>query len=462
METILSSSLVQKYKQLSGRCRAVFFSAPCGFGKTAVAQALVTGSRAITLSVREPGFALPDTAGKWKILLLDDLQELEEETGQNSLCTMLRGCPDRRFLLLSRGPLPSWLMPYQTAGVVGVITAQDLLLDRESTARLLQSHGVKLRDSEMAAVYRLTQGYPLALELLAQRMERGETYGLGMEKQIRQDLYLYFEETILRRLDSATRTLLLQVAPFAPVTLELARLVTGDNHAGERLGSLLRNSSMLQPDEQGNYRFWPLFRDFLCWELAQTASESQYRNLYDRAGLCYELAEDYGRALDCYTHSGNTDKISKLLEKNAEMHPGMGHYLEMEPYYRALPEEEIRQNPALIQGMSMLCAMRMDFEGSERWYAALRDFADRSSESRMREAKGRLAPWHRINAPLTEAELQVLRLICADRSNAEIGALLDISLSTVKTHVSRILDKLGVARRSQIKAVARRLHLVEL
>lgn len=446
METILSSSLVQKYKQLSGRCRAVFFSAPCGFGKTAVAQALVTGSRAITLSVREPGFALPDTAGKWKILLLDDLQELEEETGQNSLCTMLRGCPDRRFLLLSRGPLPSWLMPYQTAGVVGVITAQDLLLDRESTARLLQSHGVKLRDSEMAAVYRLTQGYPLALELLAQRMERGETYGLGMEKQIRQDLYLYFEETILRRLDSATRTLLLQVAPFAPVTLELARLVTGDNHAGERLGNLLRNSSMLQPDEQGNFRFWPLFRDFLCWELAQTASESQYRNLYDRAGLCYELAESrFEKGEDI------RDRAMKLL---------------------AMLDRIRREGTPDIEFAVVGLLARVQVDGGRTQDAkdnllTLRQRFVQAGETRFLPNQAacypdHLAPWHRINAPLTEAELQVLRLICADRSNAEIGALLDISLSTVKTHVSRILDKLGVARRSQIKAVARRLHLVEL
>ena len=37
--------------------------------------------------------------------------------------------------------------------------------------------------------------------------------------------------------------------------------------------------------------------------------------------------------------------------------------------------------------------------------------------------------------------MQVLRLICADRSNAEIGAILNIKLPTVKTHVRHILDE---------------------
>ena len=39
--------------------------------------------------------------------------------------------------------------------------------------------------------------------------------------------------------------------------------------------------------------------------------------------------------------------------------------------------------------------------------------------------------------------------------------LLDIKLPTVKTHVSHILTKLNVSRRSEAKTAARRLWLVE-
>ena len=61
---------------------------------------------------------------------------------------------------------------------------------------------------------------------------------------------------------------------------------------------------------------------------------------------------------------------------------------------------------------------------------------------------------------LTAAELQVLRLICADKSNAEIGDILDIRLSTVKTHVSSVLSKLGVSRRSEARTAAKKLWLI--
>lgn len=57
-------------------------------------------------------------------------------------------------------------------------------------------------------------------------------------------------------------------------------------------------------------------------------------------------------------------------------------------------------------------------------------------------------------------ELQVLRLICADKSNAEIGEILGIKLPTVKTHVSHVLSKLGVSRRSEARTAAQRLWLL--
>ena len=91
--------------------------------------------------------------------------------------------------------------------------------------------------------------------------------------------------------------------------------------------------------------------------------------------MYYELKEDYAHALDCYAKGGNHTKVSELLARNAELHPGMGHYSEMEKYYRSLPESEILASPSLMQGMSILCALAMDYEGSERWYRELRDFA---------------------------------------------------------------------------------------
>jgi DNA-binding NarL/FixJ family response regulator len=50
---------------------------------------------------------------------------------------------------------------------------------------------------------------------------------------------------------------------------------------------------------------------------------------------------------------------------------------------------------------------------------------------------------------LTQRELEVLRLIAEGKTNAEIAQSLFISVGTVKVHVERIIDKLGVSDRTQ-------------
>ena len=78
--------------------RVLFFSAPCGFGKTALAEALLRGQDVLRLSAGDEGFALPPVDGRWRVLLLDDLQNMQDE---NALCELIRSGADRRFVLLS-------------------------------------------------------------------------------------------------------------------------------------------------------------------------------------------------------------------------------------------------------------------------------------------------------------------------------------------------------------------------
>ena len=65
-------------------------------------------------------------------------------------------------------------------------------------------------------------------------------------------------------------------------------------------------------------------------------------------------------------------------------------------------------------------------------------------------------------AELTSRELEVLRLVATGRSNKEIAAELAISERTARTHVSRILRKLGLSSRTQAALWAVREGLVEV
>jgi two-component system, NarL family, response regulator LiaR len=61
---------------------------------------------------------------------------------------------------------------------------------------------------------------------------------------------------------------------------------------------------------------------------------------------------------------------------------------------------------------------------------------------------------------ITPRELQILQLISEGMSNREIAEKLFVSENTVKTHSSRIFDKLGAKRRTQAVQIAKETGLI--
>ena len=71
------------------------------------------------------------------------------------------------------------------------------------------------------------------------------------------------------------------------------------------------------------------------------------------------------------------------------------------------------------------------------------------SDDRKREALG-----------ITPRELEILELIARGLSNREIAEKLFVSENTVKTHSSRVFDKLGAKRRTQAVQLGKELRLI--
>jgi LuxR family maltose regulon positive regulatory protein len=96
-------------------------------------------------------------------------------------------------------------------------------------------------------------------------------------------------------------------------------------------------------------------------------------------------------------------------------------------------------------------------------------FPDRLEARDLRLAEGAgtsplvssLQPLASLVEPLTNRELEVLRLVAAGRSNRQVADELIVAVGTVKAHLNTIFGKLGVTSRTQAIVRARELQLVE-
>ena len=122
------------------------------------------------------------------------------------------------------------------------------------------------------------------------------------------------------------------------------------------------------------------------------------------------------------------------------------------------PAEEFKFiRPVSVYGTAVLPLLEaLSTEKDSKWYRRLMTDVRAQAAFYPHFLQTRLA----LGEALTPMELQILHLICADKSNAEIGQIMDIKLPTVKTHVSHILSKLDVKRRSEAKTAAKKLRLV--
>ncbi len=82
--------------------------------------------------------------------------------------------------------------------------------------------------------------------------------------------------------------------------------------------------------------------------------------------------------------------------------------------------------------------------------------------NKFRQFGGELLTEERFLAPLSEREMEILRLVVAGMSNKEIAYHLGISHQTVKNHITAVLSKLGVADRTQAAVYALRRGWVPL
>jgi DNA-binding CsgD family transcriptional regulator len=124
---------------------------------------------------------------------------------------------------------------------------------------------------------------------------------------------------------------------------------------------------------------------------------------------------------DCYHQQRVLDDVDQLL---------------LSAFAQGVSQQLARLS--VLEGMS---AIRAQLDGLGRWSAPRHAIAESIALSRDDDAV------------LTRREVQIVRLLAEGDSNARIARKLTISEGTVKTHITRVLRKLGAANRAEAVSI---------
>jgi two-component system, NarL family, response regulator LiaR len=149
--------------------------------------------------------------------------------------------------------------------------------------------------------------------------------------------------------------------------------------------------------------------------------------------------------------------------------PGMDGITATAAIRRDLPETEVLALTSVLEDASVVGAVRAGAIGyllkdtqAETLCQAIKAAADGQVQLTPKAAARLMQAVSMPESPeaLTERETEVLRLLAQGYSNKQIAHSLNNTEKTIKTHVSRILAKLGVQSRTQATLYAIRTGLV--
>jgi len=394
MAYIRVPKVYEKLKKAEEFYAPVIMTAAYGYGKSAAVEYYYRRKKPLTLYCKNGNLTempSPDSF-RGNVVIIEDLQWLSEESGITYLKELLEHS-GRQIVMLTRGEIPKYLAAESMRYGFVRIREEDFCFGEKEVEAFFREKGISLSADEAAQIAEASKGYAIAVHFYADHMESGEHYSDRLKEAVWHDLFHLWDGCVYEQWSYEFRSFALSLCPYESFTIAMAEYLTGNKRIGELIEYCREKTNQLRYQEAGNYSIRFETRRYFLWKRELTWGSAEIIENYRRAANYYESRGDIPNALKYYEKAGATQRVKEMLIRNANTHPGNGHYVETKEYYFKLPEEEIKGSPVLMAGMSMLYDLILLPDKSEEWYEELKKYCQdkRNSRELRREARARLA-----------------------------------------------------------------------
>lgn len=375
-----------KWKKAHTMNKTIYIYGVSGSGKTAFIKYQLRNKKYSYLSgkdVTEEDFRIAVKDNEKRIVVVDDLQYLAQQYREKLL--RLIEHEDLWVVLAGRSRLPRYLTPLYVRYEFMVIDEENLELSLSEIKKYFSLWKIPVSQEVLQTMYVQLYANGLAMRMAAIEMAKGIPYNQEVFYRIQVQAMDYMEQEVYDTWDIAIQEFFMQVSVVDKFDEKLAEMITGRTDIPRVIEDAMELGNFL--DKKGE--FYTLRKNMLLAmrrRLRRNYPENKISNFYYNAGLCYELKGQMKEALQMYESGNHQSCISELLIRNARENPASGYYYELKEYYLKLSEDYILDSVELMAGMSMLQAMLLNCEESERWYKEIAAYEKKAVGSRKKVA----------------------------------------------------------------------------
>lgn len=358
--------------------KILFISAGVGWGKTTGVRASLGGKNAVYISVERD--RVPRLPAKETLVVLDDFQNLSPRLEKRMAEIIFRSSKKQRIIILSRGPLPDYLLPYQYAGSLLLLTETDLALKGAELMQLASDFDVKLSGDGLRRILAESYGYPPFIKLLLENMRGGEL-SAGILESACTELYAYWDSALLDGLDRDVRMALLSTSYFSTVATPLMERVLVRDDAGGIMRQLCHQTGIFQPDLSDTWRckMPVLFRPYLQNRATRIMAPQLIERLHILGGDWCREQNNYVEALKHYDTAGHHEMVLRTVIDAVQKDSRAFVLCQFADLLSNMSENELCSAPELAYAMSRVSGLFFDHPQAQYWYRALKKMVGESS-----------------------------------------------------------------------------------
>ena len=313
------------------------------------------------------------------ILVLDDYHHIGRETVVHRLVDrLIQYSSDLVHLMITTRDIPPLaIVKRRIQSAALVINRDDLLFTNNEVRELFHSTlKFEFGDEEIHEFKERTQGWITALQLVRQVAEQESSASgkdrtidiLKLLQQSEKDIFDYFAEEVFSRESVPTQKLLLSLSLLDSLPLDDCSKLFPDLRCSAQLPELVESNVFLtitgDSTSTEEYRFHPLFRDFLRRKLRSEIGKSGVAAERGRIANVFLSEGSWEKALPYLLDAENFDEAAKIMAERGSEWLAVGANATLEIFADRIPPQFMDCHPRLLLHLAEISRIRGETERS--------------------------------------------------------------------------------------------------